>query len=43
LKAALIVQGVKMIYVPIMPGHARRLNEPWVCSQLQLCSVQCHL
>jgi ubiquitin-activating enzyme E1-like protein 2 len=28
LKPTLIVQGVKMIYVPIMPGHARRLPEP---------------
>jgi len=28
LKTSLIVHGVKMVYVPIMPGHARRLPEP---------------
>lgn len=24
----MIVQGVKMIYVPLMPGHSKRLNQP---------------
>ena len=28
IKPTAIVQGVKMVYVPIMPGHTKRLNQP---------------
>lgn len=28
--ASMIVQGVKMIYVPMMPGHKKRLAHPYV-------------
>ena len=27
-EASMIVQGVKMIYVPMMPGHRKRLPHP---------------
>ncbi len=27
-EATMIVQGVKMVYVPLMPGHKKRLNQP---------------
>ena len=28
LEPAMLVHGVKMVFVPVMPGHKKRLNQP---------------